>query len=89
MDPSDLHDKFVNLVSNQYVIRCPSVDTSNQTTGMPHFLKLEEDAMFTVPPLEISPLAKKLRESATELGEYSDSAILWRVNFDKLDAEMR
>ena len=52
-------------------------------------LEVEEKEKFTVPHLDIEPIARMLKEKATQLGEHSDSEIIWRVNHERFDVEMR
>lgn len=90
VEPSKLYDKFVNMVRQQFFIRCPELIASDGQ-GVPKFNCGEENNMdqFLVPPLDFGFLVQKLREKSSELGEYSDSNIIWRVNLEKFDAEMR
>lgn len=52
-------------------------------------LGIEENEQFVVPQLEMGPIAKSLKEKATELGEHSDSEMIWRVNHERFDVELR
>jgi hypothetical protein len=56
---------------------------------VPKLLELDEKDKFVVPQLEMETIAKLLREKATELGEHSDSEIIWRVNHQRFDVELR
>lgn len=90
VEPSQLYDKFVNMVSQQFFIRCPELKASD-AQGVPKFNYDEENHMnhFLVPPLDFVSLIEKLKEKSSELGDYSDSNIIWRVNLEKFDTEMR
>ena len=56
---------------------------------MPKMLEFEVKDKFIVPQLEMEPIAKLLREKATQLGEHCDSEIIWRVNHQRFDLELR
>nr|CAG4646999.1 EOG090X04YD [Megafenestra aurita]SVE92351.1 EOG090X04YD [Megafenestra aurita] len=87
-DPSALHKGFLNLAQNQYIIRCPKLVENSDKLKVPTLI-VEEKEQFTVPHLELGPIAMKLRENAAQLGDFSDSQIIWRVNNDRFDVEMR
>nr|CAG4634746.1 EOG090X04YD [Alona affinis] len=90
LDPAPLYEMFTNLAANQFIIRCTDVtETSSSTHRIPKLAQVEEKDEFSVPQLNIGPLAQKLKDKATELGSYSDSNIIWRVNFDRFEIEMR
>jgi hypothetical protein len=52
-------------------------------------LEVEDKEKFIVPHLEIEPIAKLLKEKATQLGEHCDSEVIWRVNHERFDVELR
>jgi hypothetical protein len=56
---------------------------------VPKLLEFEDEEKFIVPQLEMEPIAKLLREKATQIGEHSDSEIIWRVNHQRFDVELR
>nr|CAG4641644.1 EOG090X04YD [Eurycercus lamellatus] len=87
MDPISLHEKLVNLAANQYIVRCPCISADAQK--IPTFVVDAETDPFVVPPLNLGIIAQKLKENAPEIGEHTDSTIIWRVNFQRFDVEMR
>lgn len=90
MDPTSLYEKFINLAANQYIMRSMDVGThSSVEQKIPKLSATQEKDQFAVPNLNITALAQKLKENASELGEYSDSSIAWRVNYERFDVEMR
>jgi hypothetical protein len=52
-------------------------------------LEIEEKEKFAVPNVEIEPIARMLKEKATQLGGHCDSEIIWRVNHERFDIELR
>lgn len=52
-------------------------------------LQVDEKEQFTVPHIELGPIARLLKENAKEIGDHSDSKIIWRVNHERFDTEMR
>lgn len=88
-DPSALHQGFLKLAQDQFIIRCPKlIETADGKSRVPT-LAVEENDQFTVPLLELSAIARKLKENAIQLGDFSDSKIIWRVNHERFDVEMR
>nr|CAG4636960.1 EOG090X04YD [Ceriodaphnia reticulata]SVE72898.1 EOG090X04YD [Ceriodaphnia reticulata] len=88
LDPSALHQGFLKLAQENFIIRCPKLVESVKKTNVPTF-EIEEKDLFTVTLLELAPIGKLLKENGTHLGEHSDSHIIWRVNHDRFDVEMR
>ena len=86
LDPSALHQSFLKLAKENFIIRSPKVVASAAKVPT---LEIEENDKFTVPQLELASIAKLLNENATQLGEHRDSEIIWRVNHDRFDVEMR
>jgi len=79
------------MASLQFFIRCPELIASDKK-GVPklnHITDENDKLPFEVPELDLAPLNLKLKEKATALGEYSDGSIIWRINFDKFDEELR
>nr|SVE89843.1 EOG090X04YD [Daphnia sinensis] len=87
-DPSALHQSFLKLAQDNFIIRCPKLADNASMQKVPT-LVVEEKEKFTVPHLEIGPIAKLLKENATQLGEHSDSEVIWRVNHERFDVELR
>ncbi len=88
LDPSALHQGFLKLAQENFIIRCPKLIQSIKKTNVPTF-EIEEKDLYTVPHLELAPIGKLLKENAIQLGEHADSEIIWRVNHDRFDVEMR
>nr|CAH0102623.1 unnamed protein product [Daphnia galeata] len=86
INPSDLYQSFQKLAANNFIIRCPKIEI---VENMPKLLEFEEKDKFIVPQLEMEPIAKLLREKATQIGEHSDSEIIWRVNHQRFEVELR
>ncbi|XP_057374771.1 DNA-directed RNA polymerase III subunit RPC3-like [Daphnia carinata] len=87
-DPSTLHQSFLKLAQDNFIIRCPKLADNANMQKVPT-LVVEEKEKFTVPHVEIGPIAKLLKENATQLGEHGDSEVIWRVNHDRFDVELR
>lgn len=88
-NPSSLHQAFIRLASDNFIIRCPKlVETSDGKAKIPN-LEIEVKEQFEVPHLELATMARVLKEDAPQLGEHSDSKIVWRVNHQRFDVEMR
>ncbi len=89
LNPSDLYQSFKKLAADKFIIRCAKIEEFANVQKVPKLLELDEKEKFIVPQLEMEPIAKLLREKATELGEHSDSEIIWRVNHQRFDVELR
>nr|CAG4649280.1 EOG090X04YD [Scapholeberis mucronata]SVE93579.1 EOG090X04YD [Scapholeberis mucronata] len=87
-DHTSLHQAFLRLAQDHFIIRCPKLVETEIKTKIPN-LVVEESEQFVVPHLELGAMAKILREDGPQLGEYSDSKIVWRVNHQRFDVEMR
>nr|SVE75085.1 EOG090X04YD [Daphnia dolichocephala] len=88
LDPSALYESFLKLAQDHFVIRCPKLAGNANMQKVP-ILEVDEKEKFTVPHLEIGPIAKLLKENATQLGDHCDSEIIWRVNHERFDVELR
>ena len=91
-DLPSLSDKFKDLAFKQYVIRCYDVaEEVSETTTIPKFNAGagSHERLFDVPDVDLSVIAKKVQAGATALGDHSDANIVWRLNFDKFDDDLR
>jgi len=86
VSPLLLYEKLQNLAIKEYIIRSPKL-ADNSSTKVPT-LNVEEDLQFTPPTLDLGVMSQKLQENADQLGTYSDSQTMWRVNFDKFNHDM-
>nr|SVE84219.1 EOG090X04YD [Daphnia pulex] len=88
LSPSALHQSFQRLAQDNFIIRCPKL-AENATLLKVPTLEIEEKEKFAVPNVEIEPIARMLKEKATQLGGHCDSEIIWRVNHERFDIELR
>ena len=88
---ASLKDKFKNLAALGYILRCPRVTEEAHDTGNPDTSQMvpifETEWREDVPEVDWNLIAKQLNHA--RLGDHSDSNILWRVNFDSFDNDMR
>ena len=91
VEPSKLYEKFKTMASQQFFIPCPELIASD-TVGVPKFNHItdeNDDLPYKVPDLDLTPLNHKVKEKATSIGEYSDISIIWKINLNKFDEELR
>lgn len=90
MSPAALHEHFIKLAKNEFIIRCHTLKTSSDEAKIPQFTEEENiDNYFKVPEIDLRNLGMKFRENAQSLGEHSDSNVIWRVNHERFDIQMR
>jgi len=87
VSPLLLYEKLQNLAYKQYIIRLPQL-AENNLKKVP-ILVAEENLKFKCPTLDLALISQKLQENSDQLGNYSDSQIMWRVNFEKFNHDMR
>jgi len=86
VSPLLLFEKLQNLAIYRFIIRCPSLVPTEKK--VPEFTE-EKDLQFIVPNVDYKILSQKIKENADYLGEHPDSDVLWRINCETFDMEMR
>lgn len=73
------------------MIRCNDVSEEvSEIKTVPIFKNFEShENLFHVPEVDLNVIAKKVQKGNTALGDHSDSNIIWRLNFDKFDDDLR
>ncbi|KAG8237751.1 hypothetical protein J437_LFUL014294, partial [Ladona fulva] len=79
-----LKDKFLSLVRNRFIQRCPSVCEGPVPT-----FTLNESALYLEPDVNIKELTIKIQKKDTNQDNFPDEKVYWRVNFDRFHQEMR
>lgn len=87
VSPLLLYEKLQNLAYKKYIIRLPQL-ADDKSKKIPT-LVTEEDLSFTCPVLDLGLMSQRLQENCDQLKNYSDSHIMWRVNFEKFNQDMR
>lgn len=84
-----LWEKVQVLITNEFFVRCPQITKTE--TGVPEFANADDSAsdQFRVPVVDTKMIGQKIRDKAAELGEHSDSAIVWRVNHKRFVIELK
>lgn len=52
-------------------------------------LIVDEKEQYTVPSIDTGIIARRLRENAEQAMDWADNAIVWQVNHERFDIEMR
>ena len=89
LNPSALYQSFQKLAGDKFIICCAQIEYDVVVENVPKLLEFEGEDKLIVPQLEKEPIAKLLREKATQLGEHCDSEVIWRVNHQRFDLELR
>lgn len=80
-----LRDKFLSIIRNRFIQRCPSVIQANVPT-----FTLTESELYLPPEIDLKELTIRMQNK--EVGSnisLPDDQIYWRVNFDRFHQEMR
>ena len=84
-----LWEKVQFLITNEFFVRCPLL--TKLETGVPEFVAADDSAVdqFKVPMVDTKMIEQKIRDKDAELGEHSDSEIVWRVNHKRFTVELQ
>lgn len=73
-----LTEKFSDLVKNQFLMHSISTPLTNESTN--------EKSIFDLPTFNIKSITRLTQDQEADPG---DSHIYWKVNFDRLDQDLR
>ncbi|XP_063704620.1 DNA-directed RNA polymerase III subunit RPC3 [Culicoides brevitarsis] len=79
----EYRDKFVELVSLEYIARTPVPVSENEAVPK---LEIDEGKLFVVPTIDLNVLNDLLNDKSVEI---PDKDVYWGVNYDKFNQEFR
>nr|CAG4640811.1 EOG090X04YD [Eulimnadia texana] len=85
-----LHEKLGILASNMFIVRCePLLESPDQTKAkIPSFIE-DKKNLYTVPQLDMKALNGKFTSNVSDASDQNDASILWRVNYERFNEEIR
>jgi hypothetical protein len=75
------------LAIYHFISRCPELTSIDKK--VPEFSSEEDSQKFVIPPVDFKIISQKVNENAEQLGPHADSNIIWRINCERFDIEMR
>ena len=87
VSPLFLYEKLQNLAIYHFISRCPELTSIDKK--VPEFSSEEDKQKFVIPPVDSKVISQKVNENAEQLGPHADSNIIWRINCERFDTEMR